>query len=408
MDLYPKNPATLRKLLAKRQNPCTQIFKSQQLSNTTNQPKTTVNSSERSLPNAQNSKACYTSQNLTPKSKISPKNFSQKQSTPKFSPNIQKAVQKNSPAADNDVDAFEKIEKKVKTTNTEPRSRRTSFDDEKDETDHSTTCDAHSEGNTTNEATDFFWSPLLSAEPSKDPVILTLDDDEEPSKSEGLIHIISPTENVSTFMKAQSQAEMLGGCCLSRNCSPNGKFKFRCQFRHQWEMTVEELERKWCSKCDSILKKCKAFAMENGGKCLNDKLDETIHFSCCQGHQWTTSHRSFDSKWCNTCAQEEKDNLRRKCEEHRRKREKDEEEYQKKLFEEAKKKVMENILNQGMSEEDILSYFQKVDAEIEGLAKEATVKFMSDNETCQNISFQQALQVNKIMLMPEHILEKYM
>jgi len=237
---------------------------------------------------------------------------------------------------------------------------------------------------------------------------LTLDAEEDLYKSESLIYPASPTEDVSTFMKARDQAEKLGGNCLSRNCSPNGKFKFRCQLRHQWEMTVDELEQRWCSKCEVILKKCRAFAMENNGKCLNERLEDTINFVCCQGHQWSTSYRSFSNRWCITCVQEEKDNLRKKCEEHRRKREEEEEEYQKRLFEEARKKVMENILNQGMSEEDILSYFQKVDAEIEGLAKEATAKFMSEQETCQNISYQQALQVAKIMLMPEHILQNYM
>jgi len=408
MDLYPKNPTTLRKLLAKRQNPCTQIFKNQQLSNNTNQPKTTVNFPEKSLPNARNTKAYQSTSAPSPKTKLSPQKSSQSSSTPRFSPNIQKAVKTTIITIEDDTDSFEKVEKKVKPTTTESSSRKHSFD-EKDETDHSTTCDARSEGNATNEAPEFFWSPLLSTETLKDPAHLILDDYHISSpKSESLLHIIDPTESVSTYMKAQSQAEKLGGCCLSSNCSPNGKFKFRCQFRHQWEMTIEELEQRWCTRCEGILKRCRSFASDNGGRCLNDRLEDLLTFSCCQGHHWTISYKNYNTKWCSTCAQEEQDNLKRKCEEHRRKREQEEEEYQRKLFEEATRKVMENIMNKGLSEEEILSYFQKVDAEIEALAKEATAKFMSENKTCQNTSYQQALQVYKILLMPENILESYM
>jgi len=53
MDLYQKTPTTIRKLLAKRQNPSTQIFKSQP-STLTSEPMTTMNLQQKAIPSPSN------------------------------------------------------------------------------------------------------------------------------------------------------------------------------------------------------------------------------------------------------------------------------------------------------------------------------------------------------------------
>jgi len=171
---------------------------------------------------------------------------------------------------------------------------------------------------------------------------------------------------------------------------------------------MEELKLRWCPKCEELLSKCKAFACENGGICLNETFEENIDFVCFKGHKWSTNYKTYNSKCCPECVKEEKAFLKKKCEEERKRREKMEEECQKKLFEEARRKAMGNIVNQGMSEEDILAYFQKIDSEVEALAKKNTLEFMSKKDICKNISYQQTLQVYKILIMPEDILQKYM
>lgn len=107
----------------------------------------------------------------------------------------------------------------------------------------------------------------------------------------------------------------------------------------------------------------------------------------------------------------------KKCEEERAQREKEEEEYQRKLFEEAKRKAMEDQQNTNnmrrpsqntYSAQAILEYFQKVDYEVEKLAQKYSVEFMSRKEFTGDVSYQQILQVYKILIMPEEILQNYM
>jgi hypothetical protein len=407
MDLYQKNPIVLRKLLAKRQNPCTKIFKSQQLSNTTNHPNTKVNLLNQAIFRAKAGGDPYSYSNSTQKLAFFSRNTLQERSINNFSSRIQKAPT-HTENVDENGDSFERIQKKVKYESLGKCTRKESFEEEKEVSDHSTACDTHSDGNLINEVGDFAFSPILTSQSPQEPVMMKLDDDETPLKNGNSFITISSTEDVFAFRTAQNQAERLGGSCLSCNYLSDGKLKFKCKLRHQWEMTMEELKQRWCPKCEELLRKCKLFANENGGVCLNERFEETLDFACFKGHQWSINYKSFNSRWCLDCAKEAKDFLKKKCEEERKRREKMEEECQKKLFEEARRKAMNNIGNQQMSEEDILAYFQKVDSEVEALAKKNTLEFMSKKEICKNITYQQALQVYKILIMPEDVLQKYM
>lgn len=410
MDLYQKNTPTLQKLLAKRQNPCTQIFKCQQLSNKTNQPKTKVNLPSKVISSPIPSKNLFTPLNSTQKSQFLSKNNSE--SSTNYSSNSPINSQKNHFSnlnSSEEDESFERIQKKIKiSVHDLMDSRKSSFFDDKEVSDHSTTCENRSEGNPAAEVTDLQFSPLLSFKPSNNLSVLVLDEHDHTSNSLNPFANFVSNDDILTYRKAQNQAEKFGGSCLSNAFLPHGKLRLKCKLRHQWETSLEELEHKWCPKCENLLKKCRNFAKQNNGVCLNELFDEVINFQCHKGHQWNIKCKSYDSKWCNECVQEEKELLRKKCEEERKKREKIEEEYQKKLFEEARRKVTENFMcNEKPAEEDVLAYFQKIDREVEDLAQKEANQFLSQN-LCQNVNFQQVLQVYKVLFMPDEILQKYM
>lgn len=413
MDFYQKNPLTLRKLLAKRQNPCAQIFK-QQPSNPTNPPKTQVNPQKKTVPTKKKTEA-PSKKTLSPqKTQNNPQiiftsPLTDDLSTSPFLPNdcplfIQKSTTESTDC-EGSVDSFEPLQKKVKTSTVENIPKKTSFDEESD---RSTVCDTHSEGSPYTEAHDFIKSPSLEPQTSKDAPFMKLDD-EIPLKVESPFHSLSSDEDIFLFVKAQSQKVQINESYLSSNDGLfQSKEKIKCEFRHRYRFS-SGVKQGSCSKCCELLHKCQQFAKENGGLCFNDKFEETIHYSCSKGHRWSVNHKYFDAGWCSTCVQEEKDYLRKKCEEERLKREKIEEEYQKKLFEEARQKAMENITCQGTyTEENVLAYFQKIDLEVENLAKEDANKFMSHKDETINVSYYQTVQVYKVLIMPEYVLEKYM
>jgi len=111
--------------------------------------------------------------------------------------------------------------------------------------------------------------------------------------------------------------------------------------------------------------------------------------------------------------------LKKKCEEERAERQKQEEDYQRKLFEEARRKAIEDANAQNFARKpqtnpnafqsySALEYFQRMDYEIEKLAQKYSLEFMSRKEFAGELSYQQILQVYKILIMPEDILQHYM
>jgi len=119
------------------------------------------------------------------------------------------------------------------------------------------------------------------------------------------------------------------------------------------------------------------------------------------------------------CVKEEKNTMKKKCEQERAERQKQEEEYQRKLFEEARKKAMEDSNTQNFAKRpqanqnafqsvSALEYFQRMDYEIEKLAQKYSLEYMSRKEFAGELTYQQILQVYKILIMPEEILQHYM
>jgi hypothetical protein len=197
----------------------------------------------------------------------------------------------------------------------------------------------------------------------------------------------------------------------------NSKLKFRCKFNHQFAIDVEDFKNKWCLRCDEILKDFHDFAARNGGRCLNHEYEEYITFECSKGHTWKLNHKNAKKRWCLDCVKDEKAEIKRKCEEERLLRQKKEEEAQKKIFEEAKRRALEEqssnyyakpAMTGGYPTQSVLEYFQRMDYEIEKLAQKYSREFMSRKEFTGDVSYQQILQVYKILIMPEEVLQNYM
>jgi ribosomal protein S27AE len=403
MDYYQKNQQSLRKLLAKRQSPCNQVFNGQPLMSTS-QPTTAVN--------------------LQPKAYSSPQECYQIPQiihTPAFtvilSPNPNSSNAPTSPSEEAPASEEEgrgcpyepRIQKKFKTDVCGGLKRKTSFEEEREE---STSCETHSDG--TNEPHDYFFSPLMQAQREKNHKLgdFQLDDDL------GHSFILSSSDDDSFCMRdAQNFAELNQGiCCTADSCLVNGKIKFKCRFNHSWTTSVDDMKKKWCPRCEQLLNDFQEFARQHGGKCTNQKFEESISFSCPKGHSWQLNHKNAKKRWCLECIKEERNEMRKKCEEERAQREKEEEEYQRKLFEEARRKAMNDSSHSNQSQQfcsnqstpAMLEYFQKMDYEVEKLAHKYSVEFASRKEFTGDVSFQQILQVYKLLIMPEEILQNYM
>jgi len=415
MDLYPKNPTIIKKLLAKRQNPCTQIFKSQP-STLSSEPTNAMNLTQKAMPTSYETSSPQVLHN----SHITVVIMSNS-SNPSNSPNSTESVSEDQPSnSDEDGDGpciQEKLQKKVKPIPKDRSNHKSSYEEEREE---STSCETHSEeGTLPNEIPDFFLSPIMLAQKASEQKLeeFRLDDD-----SNNSFFYSSCDEDVTVLKGAQEFAQKNEGSCYSnRSCLIGSKLKFKCKFNHQWAVTIDDMKKKWCPRCEELLKELKDFAMSNGGHCTNQKFDENISFSCHKGHSWKLNHKNAKKRWCLDCQKDEKATLKKKCEIERAERQKQEEEYQRKLFEEARNKAMEDANSQSQGfmrhpamnqpvyqSSSVLEYFQRMDYEIEKLAQKYALEFMSRKEFIGDMSYQQILQVYKILIMPEEILQNYM
>jgi len=413
MDFYQKDPTTLRRLLTKRQNPCTQIFKTQP-SNPTNGPMPAINLSRNDIfASHEERNSAFNPQsmadNIIPSINISQSQSQSSHTTPSTYDDPSNMTTQIEEDDDEDAPILDNVQKKIKTTLLTTKSdRRPSYEEEKEECEqHSTSCETRSDFNIGCESVDFLLSPSMSHLPSKNLTEIKLDGNDGTPQHEtfslnlnydGSSHL---DENLD-FLKLLSSS----------------KQKVKCKLNHQCEVEVGRS----CPRCADLLHECKEFARKNEGSCLNEEYDETIRYRCIKGHCWTLNHKNARRRWCAQCSKEQRAFLKKKCEEEKIERERQEEENQKKLFEEAKKKAMKDNgkpqqpfgfagTNTGYGSQrpmSTLEYFQRIDYEIESLAKKYTLEFMSQKTFNGEISFQQILQVYKIVIMPEEILQTYM
>jgi hypothetical protein len=421
MDFYQKNPTTLRRLLTKRQNPSTQIFKPQS-SNSTNGPMSAINLPRNDLSMMQEERSSnFIIQNSSPII-IPPTNFSQSQSetAPSMQVIFSDVSSPNGDDNDEDGEPHDNIQKKVKTSDVTTGGlnpiRKTSYEEEKEVSEHSTSCETRSEFNMATEPMDFLLSPSMNHQYSSYPSDQKMSENEDFLKGGNFFHNPS-SEEAWNLKKAQEIAQQIGENFSTMNFLPDQKLKLKCKLNHQSEMNLGTMTRKSCSRCADLLSECKEFARKNDGTCLNLEYDEVIQYRCAKGHIWSLNHKNARRRWCAQCAKEHRAFLKKKCEDEKVSREKEEEESQKRLFEEARKKAMSNNSQQsfnfagiksGQKTINTLEYFQKIDYEIESLAKKYTLEFMSQKQFGGDISYQQILQVYKIMIMPEEIFQSYM
>jgi len=434
MDFYQNNPNNLRRLLTKRQNPWTQIFKAQP-SNPTNVPMSTMNLSRNDISATQEEKPTQSFIQNSPLNSLPQNNFQSFPHTIQEPEITQTQLNDQSPSSteeedDDDAAPIEVIQKKVKTvtlsTAHDIKSRRESdFEEEKEQSEHSTSCETRSEFYVVHDSGDFFISPQMNHQYTKDPSELKLDDNDNFSRNGSVSTNPSVDENgPNNSKKIQEVIDRIGENLASCNFLQGSKQKAKCKLGHQWELEISNLA-KGCPRCSDLLNECREFARKNEGDCLNKEYDETIHYSCKKGHCWKLNYKNARRRWCAQCAKEQRAFLKKKCEEEKVEREKKEEESQRKLFEEARKKAMqENQTNTNGSQSfnfasgkvdagnqrsiSMMEYFQRIDFETESLAKKYTIQFMSQKDFNGDINYQQILQVYKILIMPEQVLQTYM
>lgn len=403
MDLYQKNPLTLKKLLAKRQNPCTQVFKSNP-STITSEPVTPTNLQQKATSNLPPMSSPHIIS-----SPIATIILTSNDSSSSMNNQSTNLSQEDLQSSEDDGDARprgqENPRKKIKK-----HSDFNQEDEERDERD-STSCETISDnGNAYHELPEYFLSPPLSGQSSMQPKV------EEFKLDESYLHSSS---DESTVLKEAKElaAKHEGEFFITGSCVLNSKLKFRCKFNHQFAINVDEFKTKWCQRCEELLKDFSEFAAKNGGRCLNSEYEEYITFECNKGHSWKLNHKNAKKRWCLDCVKDEKAELRKKCEEERLLRQKKEEENQKKVFEEAKRRAMEEqsshyyakpAMNNCYPTQSVLEYFQRMDYEIEKLAQKYSREFMSRKEFTGDVTYQQILQVYKILIMPEDVLQNYM
>lgn len=411
MDLYQKNPTTLRRLLNKRQNPCTQIFKPHP-SNSTSVPMSAMDLNRNGVSSTQEEKFLSFNNTQDPNVPTFAPNFvNQSQFTQDVSYQVNTDSSSQQTEEDEESDPVpERVQKKIKTSmisthNNLKTERKSSFEEEKDGSEHSTACDARSDFNTSNEAADFLLSPSAATPDYSSEIKLNCNED-TPIQS-GLIHINLDSEG--NYVPEETPSD-----CFTQ------KIKLRCKLNHQWEMDDNV---RTCPRCQDLLNECREFARKNEGSCLNEEYDETVRYRCIKGHCWTLNYKNARRRWCAQCAKEQRNFMKQKCEEEKAEREKEEEEFQKKLFEEARKKAaaesqgqQQNFrpqqgTNNGTENKrgvNAMEYLQKIDYEIEMLAKKYTISFMSQKEFTGQCNYQQILQVYKILIMPEEVFQSYM
>lgn len=408
MDIYPKNPLTLKKLLAKRPNPCTQVFKSQ--------PSTL--SSEPLVPSHLLPKANpSTNGNATPQ--IFHSSFAtviimtSDSNSSNTNQSSQTMLEEQTPSEEDGDRPLrgEQTEKKIKP-NPKDDSNIILCDDEREEI---TSCDTRSDGSHPHEIPDFFLSPALSLHPVSEPKFDEL-------KLEDAFSSSSSDEESNLMKQAQNCAEKNEGqFIVNGSCLVNSKLKFKCKFNHQFSIAADDIKRKWCQRCEDLLRDYQDFATKYGGRCTNQRFEEYISFSCHKGHSWKLNFKNAKKRWCLDCVKEEKAELKKKCEEERAVRQKREEEEQQKIFEDARRRAaMEDSNNPNFAKksnpspqsfvqaQSVVEYFQRMDYEIEKLAQKYSLEFMSRKEFVGDISYQQILQVYKVLIMPEEILQNYM
>lgn len=428
MDLYPKNPTIIKKLLAKRQNPATQTS-NPQTSNPTTRPNLLQNPLFKASPPIMTTINAPSCTNYSGQPQVHYNSNTIIVITVKDNNCGCGSASEQSGCGDTETAASEDGGSggrgdgaPIKKMKLSPESKHKRSNCYEDEAEFSTTCESYSDGNS-NEFSDYY-SPTISYTANKDARFeeFRLDDEDCGSCNQSFHFetMSNASEEESIYLKeANERASRFEGRCMSSRC-PNDKvlLKFQCKYKHTWEMSLDELRDKWCAKCEHALKSVEEFARSNGGRLINKTYSELMFFECARKHNWTSYHKNAKRKWCSQCMKDEKEGMKKRCEQERAQKQMEDEELQKRLFEEARRKAMQDINSTSYKQQvyqmnstaavSLIEYYKKMDYETETLAKKNTSEFMSSKEFCGQCDYQQILQVYKILIMPEEILKNYM
>lgn len=285
-----------------------------------------------------------------------------------------------------------------------------SFDQESD---CSTHYESHSEGHNLPSSPAISYQSSLNGQRIDD---LLLDDKfslETPSPSR--------SEDESPAMEEATKiAKSYEGSCSRSSCRKSkALFSFMCKLGHSFDLTLEEVRRKWCSRCEKSLNNLREYATSFQGRVVNSYHDEKVTFECKNKHTWTIASKNAKKRWCSQCLKDSKKSAKQQLEEEHRRREMEAEEIQRQLFENARKQCSQpkmpstqptSIPNKNSigSQSSVIQYFIKMEQEIDRIAKKKTSEFMKSQLYKGDITPEQILQVYKINAMPEEILKSYM
>lgn len=146
-----------------------------------------------------------------------------------------------------------------------------------------------------------------------------------------------------------------------------------------------------------MLNRAKQFAASKQGKCLDTVCGTVLSFECKSGHSWTASAlKYFKQKWCPTCNSLER--MEKKEERLRRRRIEEENgaRIQEELFEEAKRKVQQEI---AMLSGAVLAG----EVEVDKLARGLTDRFFCVNSA--QCTYDEAFAVYKVLHSTEQFLQ---
>lgn len=220
-------------------------------------------------------------------------------------------------------------------------------------------------------------------------------------------------------------ASQFEGACISRRCaSEKALLQFKCKIGHSFELNLEDLRVKWCPRCHKNLQTLQAYAQSHKGKVLNSFYNDRISYQCEKNHTWSISYRNAQKRWCSQCAKEERANIKHQFKQENQKKQMADAEVQKKLFEEARKQNNANLSGNmpsanhlpykpapqsaSDSKRNMIEYFEKIEANVDRLARKHTAEFLSNKDSSIQCTQEQVLQVYKVTLMPEEIFKSYM
>lgn len=214
-------------------------------------------------------------------------------------------------------------------------------------------------------------------------------------------------------------AALYNGTIMSRE-TQNGRggskgLRFKCANMHEFTISFSKLNRVpqgnlepetckdiWCVKCHNFFYRCIKKASDNGAEVTSKLFDKGyVNFNCRMNHDFKISiHRNPDKIWCQHCKKDVRNESKKQIEVENEKKRQKEYEHQKMLFEESRKHMQSEKIQQNS---DTKFSIQDILVQVELKAKYDTQMFLNTSK----VDMPEALifQVYKTIYMPSEILQ---